>query len=106
MDLSVRLDLSDSVVAVGGAVDLQLGAGLMAWHPLPRSFVHRRGLLLLRRRRPQDRSRKGSNLRQPGPGVRGHYLSRPPRVESQPMAWSQLPTESNSVRAWDHAEKG
>src|SRR2546425_410925 len=59
MDLSVRLDLSDSVVAVGGAVDLQLGAGLMAWHPLPRSSVHRSGLLLLRRRRLQDLSRTG-----------------------------------------------
>src|SRR5207302_7794724 len=62
---------------------------------ISRPPLNRRRLLLLRSRRVQDRSRKSSNLRQPSPSVRRHNLSPPTQRESQPMARSKLPLNSD-----------
>src|SRR5207245_4869408 len=95
MDLSVRLAIPNSPLTTGGSLDLQLEPAIMAWNPIPRPPLNRSRLLLLCRRRVQDRSRKSSNLRQPGPSVRRHNLSPPTPRESQPMARSKLPTDSD-----------
>src|SRR5437016_12198889 len=95
MDLPVRLALPDSPLTIGGSLDLQLEPAIMAWNPIPRPPLNRRRLLLLCSGRVQDRSRKSGNLRQPGPSVRRHNLSPPAQRESQPMAWSQLPLNSD-----------
>src|SRR6266567_6848720 len=94
MDLIVRLALPDSTLTIGG-LDLQLEPAIMAWNPIPCPPLNRSRLLFLRSRRVQDRSRKSSNLRQPSPSVRGHNLSPPTQRESQPMARSKLPTDSD-----------
>src|SRR6058998_1828123 len=50
MDLSVWLGLSNSLIAVGGALDLQLESSLVAWSSLPRPPLNRGRVLLLCRR--------------------------------------------------------
>src|SRR5207245_2451621 len=95
MDLSVRLAIPNSPLTTGGSLDLQLEPAIMAWNPIPRPPLNSSRLLLLCRRRVQDRSRKSSNLRQFGPGLWRHNIRPSTQGESQPMAWSQLPVDSD-----------
>src|SRR5881628_921764 len=94
MDLSVWLDLSNSLIAVGGTLDLRLESSLVAWNSLPRPPLNRSRILLLCRRRLQDWSWESCDLRQLGPSVRRDNFCAPSSGKPQPLAWSQLPTDS------------
>src|SRR5207245_3442704 len=95
MDLPVRLALPNSPLTTGGSLDLQLEPAIMAWNIIPRPPLNRSRLLLLRSGRLEDRSRKSSNLRQPGPSVWRHNLRPPTQRKSQPMARSKLRVDSD-----------
>src|SRR5207253_6825211 len=95
MDLPVRLALPNSPLTTGGSLDFQLEPAIMAWNIIPRPPLNRSRLLLLRSGRLEDRSRKSSNLRQPGPSVWRHNLSPPTQRKSQPMARSKLRVDSD-----------
>src|SRR5207247_3005670 len=95
MDLSVWLNLSNALTAVGGTLDLRLESSLVAWNSLPRPPLNRSRILLLCRRRLQDWSWESRDLRQLGASVRRDNFCAPSPRKPQPMAWNKLPTDSS-----------
>src|SRR5207253_8996763 len=95
IDLIVQLALPKSPLTIRGSLDFQLENAIMAWNPIPRHPLNPSRLLLLRSGRLEDRSRKSSNLRQPGPSVWRHNLRPPTQRKSQPMARSKLRVDSD-----------
>src|SRR5205809_484692 len=82
------------VISVGGALDLQLESSFVAWNSLPRPPLNGSRILLLCRRGLKDWSWESCDLRQLGPSFRRDNFGAPSPREPQPMAWSQLPTDS------------
>src|SRR5205823_3575121 len=103
--LSVWLGLSNSLIAVGGALDLQLESSLVAWSSLPRSPLNRGRVLLLCSRCLYVWGWECCYLRQLGPSVLRDCFCAPATREHQHMARSQLPDDAGRRSTCQQAEE-